>query len=94
MYDVEDVVVVAGYECPFSTSPQTKRMLRRLKRDGVLIFTCDDGPSSITRDELSEIAGAIGLECYDAPYRVAIVDDNQWKPIDGATNLREDDYPG
>lgn len=87
------MLIVGGYECPDDTCPQAIRVLRKLKRDGVVIFNCDGGPSSIALHQLSEIAGAIGLECFDTPYKVVIVDDNQIKAIDGATNVRPNDYP-
>lgn len=85
----EELITVAGYECPETTSPQTKRMLRKLRIEGVIVFRCDDGPSAITHKQLVGIAGGIGLNCYQTHYEVVLIDDRILKPIDGATDIRQ-----
>ncbi len=92
----EKTITVARYECPESTYPQTKRMLRKLRKDGILIFNHDDGPANVTRHELMEIAGAIGIDYYENPhnpYEVVLIDSKTIKPVDGAMNIRDSDWP-
>lgn len=93
MYREEDLTTVAGYECLKTISPQTKRVLRKLRKAGIVVFRCDDGLSTITRDQLIEIADAIGLDYYPAFYKVVLIDTDIIKPIDGATDVRDDEVP-
>ena len=88
----EKLIRVAGYECPANISRQTKRMLRRLKRDGVLMFRHDDGIAAVTRHELVEIAGAIGIDYFEGHYEIVLIDNDKFL-VDGATNVKDTDYP-
>lgn len=87
------LIHVAGYECPETISPQTKRMLRKLRRTGVVVFRCDNGPSALTHEQLVEIAGDIGLDYCQTRYEVVLIDTNIVESIDGAADVRDDDYP-
>lgn len=89
----EELIVVAGYECLKTTSPQTKRVLRKLRKTGIIVFQHDDGFSAITHEQLVEIADAIGLDCYQTRYKVVLIDTDIVKPINGAASIRDDDYP-
>ena len=93
MYREEELTTIAGYECLKTISPQTKRVLRKLRKAGVIVFQHDDGLALITRDQLIDTADAIGLNCYPTPYEVVLIDTDIIKPIDGATDVRNDDYP-
>lgn len=89
----EELITVAGYECLKTISPQTKRVLCKLRKVGVVIFQHDDGLAAITHEQLVEIADAIGLTCYQTRYEVVLIDTDIINPIDGATNVQETDYP-
>ncbi len=93
MYREEELIRVAGYECLKTISPQTKRVLRKLRKAGIVVFQHDSGPAAITHEQLVETAGAIGLDYYQSIYEVVLIDTDIIKPIDGATNVRDSDYP-
>lgn len=76
--EIKDLTTVAGYECPKSTSTPTRKILRKLKKEGVVVFEHDDGEGLWTRDELIEIAGAIGLPYHLEPYRLTLFDEEFW----------------
>ncbi len=72
---MEKLITVAGFECPASTSEAAKKVLRQLRKHGVVKFTHDDGESLLVRQELEEICGAIGVEYYRAGhYSVIFID--------------------
>lgn len=50
-----------GYEVPYNIHRLTKKVLRRLKRDGIVVVNYDDQYGRIAAEELEDIAGAIGL---------------------------------
>lgn len=50
-----------GYEVPFNIRRLTKKVLRRLRRDGIVVVNYDDQYGRISMEELEDIAGAIGL---------------------------------
>lgn len=92
-WNLDNVITVAGYECPKEADPQTKRVLRQLSssESGMLVFTHDDGFSAITRCQLIEIADAIGLCCIVESHRLILLDeeDNKIQQIfDGAQDIR------
>lgn len=95
-WSIDNLVTVAGYECPKDASPQTKRVLRRLSESesGLIAFTHDDGFAAITRCQLVEIAGSIGLCCFEESHRLILLDeeDNKVGIFDGARDIRESDY--
>lgn len=70
-------VVYCGYEIPKNSHRLTKKVLKRLERDGVVYVTHDDGEGRIAREELEKIAGAIGLMFLaDNGYEFAIFDED------------------
>jgi hypothetical protein len=81
---MSNFTTAGGFECPKGTSKLAKRVLRRLRRRGTVIFECDDGPSIMVRDELIEIAGAVGIMHFPTSHRVVLVDEGQTKTIDGS----------
>lgn len=81
---MEELTTVAGYECPKTTSKLARRVLRDLSRAGVVVFTHDDGLSVLTRLELVKIAGDIGLDVYESPYRLVLMERDRVHEIDGA----------
>jgi len=93
MHHEEELIKVAGYECLKTISPQTKRVLRKLRKTGIIVFQHDDGPTAITHEQLVETADSIGLNCYQTRYEVVLIDNDIIKPIDGVTNVQDDDYP-
>jgi spermidine synthase len=50
-----------GYEVPYNIHRLTKKVLRRLKRDGIVVVNYDDSFGRVAAEELEDIAGAIGL---------------------------------
>jgi spermidine synthase len=50
-----------GYEVPCTIHRLTKKVLRRLKRDGIVVVNYDDSFGRVAAEELEDIAGAIGL---------------------------------
>ena len=90
----EEFIRVAGYECLKTNSPQTKRILHKLCKVGVIVFRCDGGlAAAITHKQLVEIADIIGLTCYQTRYEVVLIDTNIIKPIDGVIDIQDDNYP-
>ena len=55
------LVDFCGYEVPCTIHRLTKKVLRRLKRDGIVVVNYDDSYGRIAAEELEDIAGAIGL---------------------------------
>lgn len=55
------LVNFCGYEVPYNIHRLTKKVLRRLRRDGIVVVNYDDGFGRIAAEELENIAGAIGL---------------------------------
>lgn len=55
------LVDFCGYEVPYNIHRMTKKVLRRLKRDGIVVVNYDDQYGRISMEELEDIAGAIGL---------------------------------
>lgn len=84
----DNLGTVAGYECPNDACSQTKQALRKLSKSatGLLVFTHDDGPSAVTRHELVDICGTIGLSCFEESHRIVILDeeDNKQPVFHGA----------
>lgn len=77
--EIKDLTTVAGFECPKDTSEPTKSILRKIHLNGVVIFEHDDGEGIFTRDELIEIADAIGLPYYKEPYRLVLFSEEHFK---------------
>jgi hypothetical protein len=70
-------VIYCGYEIPKNSHRLTKKVLKRLERDGVVYVTHDDGEGRIAREELEKIAGAIGLRFLaDNGYEFVIFDED------------------
>lgn len=84
MKKIRGYTTAGGFECPVGTSKLAKRVLRKLRRRGTVIFTCDDGPSLPVRDELIEIAGAVGILHFPTSHQVVLVDEGQTKTIKGS----------
>ena len=59
--DWSDTIVVAGIECPRKTRPLVKRILRRLRKEKIIHFRCDDGVGQNVMTELKAIIHATGL---------------------------------
>jgi hypothetical protein len=55
------LVDYCGYEVPYNIHRLTKKVLSRLKRDGIVVVNYDDQYGRISMEELEDIAGAIGL---------------------------------
>ena len=55
------LVDFCGYEVPYNIHRLTKRVLRRLKRDGIVVVNYDDQYGRIAAEELADFAPAIGL---------------------------------
>lgn len=74
-WQVDNVITVAGYECHEDTTKSAKKMLRKLKKNGFLIFQYDDSEGLLVASELVEIAGYIGLKLFEEPYRITLFDE-------------------
>jgi hypothetical protein len=70
----EEFIMVAGYEAPANTSIPARKVLEKLFSDGMVIFQYDDGPAVLVREELVNIAGAIGIVYHDDPYSLMLID--------------------
>lgn len=82
---VEDVIY-CGYEIPKGSHRLTKKVLKRLEQDGVVYVTHDDGDGRIAREELEQIAGAIGLRFLsDNGYEFALFDEDGYGKKYGMT---------
>jgi uncharacterized protein YaiI (UPF0178 family) len=75
----EDFIIYKGFEIPKATDKSTRKVLRTLRKNGVVIFTHDDGMAAITRDELVQIAGAIGLICVEQSHQVLLMTEKMGK---------------
>ena len=56
-----DTIFVAGIECPRNIRPLVKRILRRLRKEKIIHFRCDDGVGQNVMTELKAIIHATGL---------------------------------
>ena len=54
-------IMFCGYEVPENICRLTKTVLRRLKRDGIVVVNYDDNYGRIAAEEIEHIAGSIGL---------------------------------
>jgi hypothetical protein len=53
----------------------TKRILRKLKKDGVAIYQYDDSKEGVfSCDQIIAIADSIGLITYSSPYYLVVID--------------------
>ena len=55
------LISVCGYEIPENSHRLTKKVLKRLKRDSVVLVNYDDSWGRVAAEELEKIAGSIGL---------------------------------
>ena len=71
---------VYGYEVPLNTSSEAETALACLSKNGVVYFENDDGPRLSVRQELLDIAGAIGLNVFynerPSHYKLVLFDAN------------------
>lgn len=71
------LVDYCGYEVPYNIHRLTKKVLRRLRHDGIVVVYCDDQYGRIAMEELVDIAGAIGLTfAHVANHQFIIADEN------------------
>ena len=56
--------IVHGYETPDDISEEAQEVLGKLSTDGVVYYKNDDGPGLSVRQELLDVAGAIGLHVF------------------------------
>ena len=74
------LVDYCGYEVPYNIHRLTKKVLRRLKRDGIVVVNYDDSYGRIAMEELENIAGAIGLTfTHVRNHQFVIVDEDGGK---------------
>jgi hypothetical protein len=69
----ESTIIVAGFECPKTTSDLAKKCLRKLRKLGMVIFEHDDGPGILVREELKNIAFNDGIWINESPYRLILI---------------------
>ena len=55
------LISVCGYEIPENSHRLTKKVLRRLKAEGIVLVNYDDSWGRVAAEELEKIAGEIGL---------------------------------
>ena len=74
------LVNFCGYEVPYTIHRLTKKVLRRLKHDGIVVVNYDDSFGRVAAEELEEIAGAIGLTfAHVRNHQFVIVDEDGGK---------------
>lgn len=78
----DDLRIYHGFEIPKQVDPMTLRALRALKKHGVILVEHDDGQGLIARGELVEIAGEIGLGCWERHYSILLSVDDAIKVVE------------
>ena len=83
-----------GYEAPYNIHRLTKKVLRRLKRDGMVLVNYDDQYGRIAMEELVDIAGAIGLTfAHVRNHQFVIVDEDGGKANVMELESIDSDFP-
>jgi len=68
----KDLETFCGFEIPRETSAEARNVLVFLEMYGLVRYRYDDGPSLWVMEELSFIAGSIGLDMFVAPYELVL----------------------
>jgi hypothetical protein len=77
------MVDYCGYEVPYNIHRLTKKVLRRLKRDGIVVVNYDDQYGRVAAEELENIAPAIGLTFANVRnHQFIIVDEDKAKVME------------
>lgn len=88
------LVDFCGYEVPYNIHRMTKKVLRRLKRDGIVVVNYDDQYGRIAAEELEDIAGAIGLTfAHVRNHQFVIVDEDGGKVRAMELESLDSDFP-
>lgn len=82
-----------GYEVPYNIHRLTKKVLRRLRREGIVFVNYDDNYGRVAMEELEDIAGAIGLAfAHTRNHQFVIVDEDGGKVRSMELESEESDF--
>lgn len=83
-----------GYEVPYNIHRLTKKILRRLQRDGIVVVNYDDNFGRVAAEEMENIAGAIGLTfSHVRNHQFIVVDEDGGKIKALELESEDSDFP-
>jgi hypothetical protein len=88
------LVDFCGYEVPYNIHRLTKKVLRRLRRDGIVVVNYDDAFGRVAAEEIEDIAGAIGLTfAHVRNHQFVVVDEDGGKVRAMELESEDADFP-
>lgn len=88
------LVEYCGYEVPYNIHRLTKKVLRRLRRDGIVVVNYDDSFGRVAAEEIEDISGAIGLSfAHIRNHQFVVVDEDSAKVRMMELESEDSDFP-